>query len=402
MDGLSGSALRLRILRHSATLAGALALVLALSPSLLAQQSSARGNSSSGPNGPNGPSVIVNDSVLDSLGPPMTLPGLLLRSETEGEALAPGQTPVKLRRPGTARVAAGTSTHEPRTTKRQSTAVKKASTGGTASVAPTLTPPKAPPQVATAAPPTAQPAPSAPPAPAPAPAAAPPPAAAAAPAPTPALAVAPAPTTPTAPVQSVVRRPRPGSPQVTMNEPVAPPRGPAAPSAPNSAAPTGPAPAAAAAPQPSPPTPAAAPTAPPPSAPATAPAAAVPAPPAAAAPATPPQVASLPRRGGLPAQILFAPNVTDLPDQVKPALDAVVVAMKADEQIRIQIVGYASGLPDDASRARRISLQRAVSVRAYLMEQGMRNTQRMDVRALGNKTDAGGPADRVDVMALER
>jgi outer membrane protein OmpA-like peptidoglycan-associated protein len=91
-----------------------------------------------------------------------------------------------------------------------------------------------------------------------------------------------------------------------------------------------------------------------------------------------------------------------VPDQVKPALDAVVAAMKADEQIRIQIVGYASGLPDDASRARRISLQRAVAVRAYLIEQGIRNTQRMDVRALGNKTDGGGPADRVDVMALER
>jgi outer membrane protein OmpA-like peptidoglycan-associated protein len=94
--------------------------------------------------------------------------------------------------------------------------------------------------------------------------------------------------------------------------------------------------------------------------------------------------------------------VTDVADQVKPSLDAVVAAMKADEQMKIQIVGYASGLPDDASRARRISLQRAVGVRAYLIEQGVRNTQRMDVRALGNRTDAGGPPDRVDIVAADR
>jgi hypothetical protein len=75
--------------------------------------------------------------------------------------------------------------------------------------------------------------------------------------------------------------------------------------------------------------------------------------------------------------------------------------MKADEQIRIQLVAYASGLPDDASRARRISLSRAIGVRSYLIEQGVRNT-RIDVRALGNKTDGGGPADRVDIVALER
>jgi outer membrane protein OmpA-like peptidoglycan-associated protein len=114
-----------------------------------------------------------------------------------------------------------------------------------------------------------------------------------------------------------------------------------------------------------------------------------------------PQVASVPPGGGLPALpavIAFAPNVTDMPDQAKATLDKVIAAMKADDQIRIQLVAYASGLPDQANAARRTSLQRAVSVRAYLVEQGVKSV-RIDVRAMGNRTDAGGPQDRVDIVA---
>ncbi len=117
-----------------------------------------------------------------------------------------------------------------------------------------------------------------------------------------------------------------------------------------------------------------------------------------------PQVAALPPQGGLPAlpaRVVFAPNLTDMPDQGKPALDKVISAMKADEQIRVQIVAYASGLPDQASQARRVSLSRAISVRSYLMEQGIKSV-RIDVRAMGNRADSGGPPDRVDVVAIDR
>jgi outer membrane protein OmpA-like peptidoglycan-associated protein len=103
----------------------------------------------------------------------------------------------------------------------------------------------------------------------------------------------------------------------------------------------------------------------------------------------------------LPAQVAFAPNVTDMPDQAKSTLNGVIRAMKADEQIRVQLVAYASGLPDQASQARRISLSRAIGVRSYLIEQGIKSA-RIDVRALGNRTDSGGPPDRVDVVALDR
>ncbi|MCH8925159.1 MAG: OmpA family protein [Proteobacteria bacterium] len=56
----------------------------------------------------------------------------------------------------------------------------------------------------------------------------------------------------------------------------------------------------------------------------------------------------------------------------------------------------ASRSPGSASAARRLSLSRALAVRAYLIEQGVRST-RMDVRALGDKVP-DGPADRVDVL----
>ncbi|HUN48176.1 MAG TPA: OmpA family protein [Stellaceae bacterium] len=99
--------------------------------------------------------------------------------------------------------------------------------------------------------------------------------------------------------------------------------------------------------------------------------------------------------------MVFQPNVTDVADQAKPTLDAVIRSMKADDQLRIQLVAYASGAPDQTSQARRVSLSRAIAVRSYLIEQGVRST-RIDVRALGNRPDSGGPADRVDIVAVER
>jgi outer membrane protein OmpA-like peptidoglycan-associated protein len=123
----------------------------------------------------------------------------------------------------------------------------------------------------------------------------------------------------------------------------------------------------------------------------------------AAAPVAAPQIAALSPQSGLPAlpaQVVFAPNVSDMPDQSKATLTKVVAAMKADDQIHVQLVAYASGLPDQASQARRISLSRAITVRSYLMEQGVKSA-RIDVRALGNRSD-GGPQDRVDIVANDR
>ncbi len=67
---------------------------------------------------------------------------------------------------------------------------------------------------------------------------------------------------------------------------------------------------------------------------------------------------------------------------------------------RLQLKAYASASGGTASAARRLSLSRALSVRSYLIEKGVRST-RIDVRALG-LADDGGPEDRVDVLLLGR
>jgi len=55
--------------------------------------------------------------------------------------------------------------------------------------------------------------------------------------------------------------------------------------------------------------------------------------------------------------------------------------------------------PEKTSETRRLSFRRALVVRSYLIEQGV-SSARMDVRALGNKVEGGGPADRVDLVVV--
>jgi outer membrane protein OmpA-like peptidoglycan-associated protein len=63
-------------------------------------------------------------------------------------------------------------------------------------------------------------------------------------------------------------------------------------------------------------------------------------------------------------------------------------------------MAFAQGTEDTASQARRLSLSRALAVRTYLIDQGIRST-RMDVRALGATADQG-PLDRVDIVPANR
>lgn len=166
-------------------------------------------------------------------------------------------------------------------------------------------------------------------------------------------------------------------------------------------APPAPAPAQPAAPPPTPASPAAAAAPPPPPASAQIAAAETVAPPSPAPAATPVTPASLPAQGGLPAQVNFSPNISDLPGQSAATLDGIVKAMQGDTQLRIQLIAYASGADDQANQARRTSLARAIAVRGYLIDHNI-SSARIDVRALGNRPVDGGMADRVDIVAMER
>ena len=110
------------------------------------------------------------------------------------------------------------------------------------------------------------------------------------------------------------------------------------------------------------------------------------------------QTASVPPAAATEGQvrIAFPADSAEIPDAVKTELDALAQKMASDDNIRIQLLAYASGTPETASRARRMSLSRALAVRSYLIKQGVRST-RMDVRALGNNVE-GSPADRVDIV----
>jgi len=103
---------------------------------------------------------------------------------------------------------------------------------------------------------------------------------------------------------------------------------------------------------------------------------------------------------GRVSAVRFEASVSEIPASAQPMLDAVAARLLADDTTHLQLVAYASGIGDDPIEARRISLARAVAVRAYLIEKGV-HSFRMDVRALGNRNEDGGPADRVDLILLD-
>jgi len=208
----------------------------------------------------------------------------------------------------------------------------------------------------------------------------------------------------------------PSPPMPELPTPTAPPPVPTIPPAPAAAPPTAAAAAATAA-LPSNAAPVGAPSSPAPSTPAAssasvteadkvAAAAATPAAPPAPAAAPPVTVAAaapsvVTAIGDKTVRVQFSAGATDLPEGAKRDLDGLAQKLASNEQSRLQLVAYAAGGADEANQARRLSLSRALAVRTYLIAQGVPNS-RMDVRALGNRSDGGAPPDRVDIVMLDR
>lgn len=122
-----------------------------------------------------------------------------------------------------------------------------------------------------------------------------------------------------------------------------------------------------------------------------------------APPAEPTRMAALPpapaSAGKQSMRIAFSSSAATLPEAAKGELKQIAAQLSKDPALRVQVMAYA-GSSEDASKARRLSLSRALAVRSYLIEQGIGST-RIDVRALGNNAD-GGPADRVDLAVVSR
>ena len=106
-----------------------------------------------------------------------------------------------------------------------------------------------------------------------------------------------------------------------------------------------------------------------------------------------------PREAAL--SIDFGAGVADLPATARADLDKLAASLKKNADARVQLLAYAAGEDSQASQLRRLSLDRALSIRKYLIDQGI-TSSRIEVHALGNKTDGGAPADRVDLTIVNK
>ena len=105
-------------------------------------------------------------------------------------------------------------------------------------------------------------------------------------------------------------------------------------------------------------------------------------------------------RNAAALSIAFKSTETTVPLSVQSQLDEVSKKLIHDENLRVTLVAYASAVGDQVSTARRVSLSRALSVRAYLIDAGVSNL-RINVQAEGNKNPGGDP-DRVDLMIQQQ
>ncbi len=92
----------------------------------------------------------------------------------------------------------------------------------------------------------------------------------------------------------------------------------------------------------------------------------------------------------------FAAGSAILGEKEGATIDTIASSFKQRNSLRIQLLAYADDVAGTLSQTRRLSLSRALAVRSHLINQGIRSN-RIDVRALGNKYKDGTP-DRVDVI----
>lgn len=125
-------------------------------------------------------------------------------------------------------------------------------------------------------------------------------------------------------------------------------------------------------------------------------AAPAPAPPArataAVAPPLPPEPVVQPPKGPVAATIAFAGQSAELNDAAKTDLDRLAKNLGDRSLRQIEIRAYAGGADPDS---RKISLARALVVRSYLIDKGVK--ARIEVGAFGGDS-RGGSSDRVDIL----
>ena len=110
------------------------------------------------------------------------------------------------------------------------------------------------------------------------------------------------------------------------------------------------------------------------------------------------QMATLTPAGDNALEVRFRSGSSVLSRDDERRLKAMAQSL-ATTETRLQLKAYAEATGNNTSKARRLSLSRALVVRSFLIENGLRST-RIDVRALGIARDGGAP-DRVDIVTID-
>lgn len=98
--------------------------------------------------------------------------------------------------------------------------------------------------------------------------------------------------------------------------------------------------------------------------------------------------------------IAFAASNVALDDTMHDEIDRIADLLDDSDTRRLLIKGYASGTDANRAAARRLSVSRALAVRAYLMDKGIKPS-RVDVRGMGSDSaDASASLDRVDLVLV--
>lgn len=120
----------------------------------------------------------------------------------------------------------------------------------------------------------------------------------------------------------------------------------------------------------------------------------VPATPGAATPATVARAVALPAEAGKPVlSVTFDADKSDVELDMQSKIAG--IADQAKKGSSVLVLAYATGKPEENSVARRISLSRALQVRAKLIEKGV-DAQKITVQALGNSKP--GMGDKADII----
>lgn len=99
-------------------------------------------------------------------------------------------------------------------------------------------------------------------------------------------------------------------------------------------------------------------------------------------------------------RLIYSPRQVELSIPLRRELEPVVADLRKRDELRVQVAAYAGAKDEPTSKARRISLSRALAIRGHLIDNGIK-ASRIDVRALGNRSGASA-AERVDVEVIDK